>query len=119
MWGYHSLGSRSRKTIIYSSHRINDSDESSEEECIEVYLVEKILGHIYLDISHSYLINSGGRESCGRRFQDTSQSASSNNGGCGIRSIFTSHSSSYNCVVYVDISESISQETKHSSSRNQ
>ena len=68
---------------IHSSYRhFNNSNESSEEEGIEVYLGEESCGHRYLETSQFSLSNRGGFESFGRRSQETSHSTSSNYRGC-------------------------------------
>ena len=66
--------------------------------------------------SHCYSSNYGGSESCGHRSQDTSHPTSINHEGGGSRSILTSHSSSCNHGVSVDIGRSRSQENSHFSS---
>ena len=102
MRGDESIGSRSCNNIHYSSIRINDNDESYEEEVIVVYLGEESRGHMSLETSHYYSNNCGGREICGHRSQETSNSTQNNHGGHGRWSSLTSHSSSLNCAGYVD-----------------
>ena len=85
IWGDQSLGYFSCKTRHYPSRHLNNGDESSEEEGMEVSLGEESLGHRYLDTSHSSSINCGGRESREHGYQETRHSTSINHGGFGRR----------------------------------
>ena len=108
-----SLGSRSCKTIHYSSYRSKDNNESSEEEGIEVSLGQEIHGNRSLGTIHSSSCNCGGRESRGHSFKETIRSISNNHRVRGSRPSLTIPSPTRNCGGYIDRCGSRSQDTSH------